>query len=46
MRHLDLLNQDQQEVLVQLSQAMAGDDEQQLAEAMSGFANMIQQQVL
>jgi len=43
---LDLLNQDQQEVLVQLSQAMAGDDEQQLAEAMSGFANMIQQQVL
>ncbi|MGI6634187.1 MAG: phage major capsid protein [Christensenellales bacterium] len=46
MRHLDLMNQEQQAVLVQLSQAMAGDDEQQLAEAMSSFANMIQNQVL
>ena len=46
MRHLDLLNQDQQAVLTQLSQAMAGDNEQQLAEAMTGFANMIQNQVL
>lgn len=46
MRHLDLLNQEQQDVLNQLSQAMSGDDEQQLGEAMTAFANMIQTQVL
>ncbi len=46
MRHLDLLTQDQKDVLNQLSQAMAGDDEQQLAEAMGAYANMIQNQVL
>lgn len=46
MKNLDLLNQDQQQVLSKLSQAMAGDNEQQLSEAMQGFAEMIQNQVL
>lgn len=46
MKNLDIMNKEQQEVLSQLSLAMAGDDEQKLTDAMSAFGGMIKSEVL